>query len=126
MIPCTIITLPDKGVPGALESLLLQSITSIDARRLKCWKDYLSCWDISKHDVTTQAKNNLSDITDPIDRGNLEENGKNKKQHQDSRHDYSSSGFCEHEGIDKEKDYDQVDNGTIRNTPHDLTFEFVI
>ena len=57
-------------------------------------------------DVTTQAKNNLSDITDPIDCGNLEESGQNKKQHQDSSHDYSGSGLGEHEGVDKENNYD--------------------
>lgn len=74
-------------------------------------------------DVTTQAKNNLSDITDPIDRGNLEENGQNKKQHQDSRHYYSGSGLGEHEGIDKEKDYDQVDDRAVRNTSHDFMRE---
>lgn len=76
-------------------------------------------------DVTTQAKNNLPDITDPIDCSNLEESGQDKKKHQDSRHDYSGSGLGEHECVDKDKDDDQIDDRTVRNTPHDIMREVV-
>jgi hypothetical protein len=79
-----------------------------------------ACFFHLRIDVTTQTQNNLSDITDPVDGGNFEENRQEKKQHQDSRHDYSGSGFGEHERIDKEKDDDQIDNRTVRNFSHDF------
>ena len=64
-LPCSVITLPGKDQPGALESLLLRSIdiSKVGRKRINCWEKYIECWAIENVNLMHTDKMKLASLT---------------------------------------------------------------